>query len=372
MTVALMARSLRPPLTGIGRYTLNLARSLSELLSPGSVTLYVTRDSVGHNGIGCERASAPLPTPHELLRGLWEQTLVPLDVRRRGIQVYHSPNYSLPLALPCTSVVTVHDLAFLDPRFHKLRMRFYLRVLTQMSLRRADHVIAVSEHTKQELEARFPHVAGRISVVHPGLDPAFSSPPDGASIQSFRQRVGQTKPYILFVGAIEPRKNLPRLIRAFELAMAETGLHHDLVLCGPLGWRHGPTIQALRSSRLSHRIRQVGYIPDDDLLLWYAGADLFVYPSLYEGFGLPPLEAMATGTPVVTSDSSSLPEVVGDAAAAVSPTSVDAIAGAMQRVLTDRDFADKLRALGPQRAMEFTWKEAASRTVDIYRRLSKQ
>lgn len=372
MKVALMARSLRPPLTGIGRYTLNLARGLSESLSPGSVTLFVTRDSVDHNGIGCERVSAPLPTPHELLRGLWEQTLVPLDVRRRGIDVYHSPNYSLPLALPCTSVVTVHDLAFLDPRFHKLRMRFYLRVLTQMSLRRADHVIAVSEHTKQELEARFPQVAGRVSVVHPGLDPAFSSPPARDRVNAFRRSVRQHRPYILFVGAIEPRKNLPRLIRAFEMAMAETRLPHDLVLCGPLGWRYGPTVQALRSSPLRQRIRHMGYVPADDLPLWYAGADLFAYPSLCEGFGFPPLEAMATGTPVLTSNSSSLPEVVGEAAVTAPPTSVEAIAGGMQRVLTDHDFADELRVRGPQRARAFTWAEAAARTIDIYRRSTEK
>lgn len=367
-----MARSLRPPLTGIGHYTLNLARGLSELLSPGSVTLFVTRDSVGHNGIGCERVLAPLPTPHELLRVLWEQTLVPLEVRRHGIEVYHSPSYSLPLALPCARVVTVHDLAFFNPHFHKVRMRFYLQALTQMSLRRADHVIAVSEHTRQVLEARFPHVAGRVSVVHPGLDPLFLAPPREAAVRQFRQEVGQARPYILFVGAIEPRKNLPRLIRAFEMAMAETGLNHDLVLCGPMGWRYGPTVHAMRSSPLSHRIRHVGYVPVDDLPLWYAGADLFVYPSLCEGFGLPPLEAMATGTPVVTSNSSSLPEVVGDAAATALPTSVEAIAAAMQRVLSDPDFAAELRVRGPQRARAFTWTAAASRTIDIYRRLTRQ
>ncbi len=372
MKVALMARSLRPPLTGIGRYTLNLARCLSGLLSPGSVTLFVTRDITSLDGVNCERVSAPLPTPHEVLRGLWEQTLVPLDVRRRGIELYHSPSYSLPMSLPCRSVVTIHDLAFLDTRFHKLRLRFYLRILTQISLRRADHVIAVSQYTREQLEARFPYVAGRVSVVHSGLDPLFLSPPSEAAAREFRKEVGQARPYILFVGAIEPRKNLPRLIRAYELAMAEAGLPHDLVLLGPWGWRYGPTVQAWRESPLRDRIRHIGYVPAEELPLWYAGADLLVYPSLCEGFGFPPLEAMASGTPVVTSDCSSLPEVVGDAAITVPPSSVEAIAKAMENVLTDRDLADELRARGQQRAREFTWEEAAAKTVDIYRQLVRK
>ncbi len=364
-----MARSLRPPLTGIGRYTLNVARGLSRLLSPGSLTLFVTRDAASLDGVSCARVSAPLPTPHELLRGLWEQTLVPLDVRRRGIELYHSPSYSLPLSLPCPSVVTIHDLAFLDARFHKLRMRFYLRILTQLSLRRADHVIAVSQYTREQLEARCPHVSGRISVVYPGLDPLFSSPPSEAAVREFRQGVGQARPYILFVGAIEPRKNIPRLIRAYELAIAETGLPDDLVLCGPLAWRYGPAVRAWRESPLRDRIRHTGYVPAEQLPLWYAGADLLLYPSLCEGFGFPPLEAMASGTPVVTSDCSSLPEVVADAAITVPPTSVEAIAEAIRDVLTKRDLADDLRAQGLQRALKFTWGEAAAKTLEIYRQL---
>jgi glycosyltransferase involved in cell wall biosynthesis len=359
-------------LTGVGRYTLNLARALSRQLDPGSVTLLLTRDSVDLDGLGCERVRAPLPTPHEGLRGLWEQTLVPIDVRRRGIDVYHSPSYSLPMSIACPAAVTVHDLAFLDPRFHKLRVRLYLQLLTRLALRRADHVIVVSKHTKNQVEARFPRVAGRVSVVYPGLDPIFASLPSAAAVREFRERLGLTKPYVLFVGAIEPRKNLPRLVRAFEMAVAEGDLPHDLVLCGPLGWRYGPTMRAAQVSRLSHRIKHVGYVPVEDLPLWYGGADLFAYPSLCEGFGFPPLEAMASGTPVVTSNSSSLPEVVGEAAITVQPTDVRDLAAAIQRVATDRDLAGELTERGQRRARRFTWEEAAAATVDIYRRLARQ
>lgn len=372
MKVAIMARSLRPPLTGVGRYTLNLVQGVARLLAPSPVTLFLTRDADGLDGLDCHRVLAPLPTPHEVLRGLWENTLVPLEVRRYGIDLYHSPNYTLPLHLPCRSVVTVHDLAFLAPHFHQLRMRLYLRALTYLSLRRADHVIAVSQYTKERLEAHFPHLAGRVSVVHSGLDPLFQCPPDQEAVQEFRERRGLGRPYVLFVGAIEPRKNLPRLIRAFELAMGETGLPHELVLCGPWGWRYGPTIRAWRRSPLRGRIRHTGYVPAQALPLWYAGADLLVYPSLCEGFGFPPLEAMAVGTPVVTSDSSSLPEVVGDGAITVSPTCVEAIAEAIGRVLTEPHLAEQLRERGRLRTLQFSWEEAAAQTVTIYRRVLSQ
>jgi glycosyltransferase involved in cell wall biosynthesis len=365
-----MARSLRPPLTGIGRYTLNLARDLAEQLSPGSLTLLLTSDAIPLDGLPCRRVPAPIPTPPELLRALWEQTLVPLDLKRRGIDVYHSPNYTLPFVLPCPAVLTVHDLAFLNPHFHNTRFHLYLRTAMEVSLPRAGHVIAVSEHTRQDLEARYPRVRGRVTVVYPGLDPAFLEQPDPSCVDEFRRRVADGRPYILFVGAIEPRKNLPRLVRAFEIAVGEAGLPHHLVLCGPLGWRYGPSVRAWRDSPLRHRIHHVGYVPAQDLPLWYAGADAFVYPSLFEGFGFPPLEAMACGTPVVTSNTSSLPEVVGDAALTVPPRSLRSIADAIQKVICDRDLAEELRQRGLERSRRFTWRDAAAATIQVYRRVS--
>jgi glycosyltransferase involved in cell wall biosynthesis len=328
--------------------------------------LFLTRDSFGLNGIPCERAAAPFPTPHELLRALWEQILVPLQVRRSGIDVYHSPNYTLPLSLSCPGVLTVHDLAFLHGGLHNQRLQLYLRLFTGLGIRRASRIIAVSLSTREEVESRYPSARGRTSVIYPGLDPRFQSRPSHAEVRSFREERGLVRPYVLFVGAIEPRKNLPRLVKAFERTVAEADMPHELIICGPWGWRCGPSAKAMARSPLRERIRRVGYVRDSDLPLLYAGADALAYPSLIEGFGFPPLEAMAMGTPVVTSDISSMPEVVGDAAVKVSPRSVESIAAGLVSVLTDSRVADSLRESGPARAGKFTWDRAAALTVEIY------
>lgn len=358
-----MGRSMRPPLTGIGRYTRNLALHLSPLLNP-PLTMFATRDVRGLRSLRCERVTAPVPTPHEALRAAWEQTVVPYEVWRRGIDVYHSPNYTLPLRLSCPGVVTIHDLAFLDSRFHNRRLQMYLRLLTKASLRRAAQVIAVSEYTKVQLESNFPYVAGKVSVVHSGLDPAFTPmrPANGNG-----DGIG-APPYVLFVGSIEPRKNLPRLIRAFEMAMTSTGLPHELVLCGPWGWRYGAVEEALRDSPMRSRIRRVGYVPSSGLRDLYTRADALAYPSLDEGFGFPVLEAMSTGTPVITTNRSAPPEVAGGAAVTVTPEDTQAIATAIATVLTDRTLARDLAERGRLRAAEFTWERAADQTLAVYRR----
>ncbi len=370
MKVGLMARSLRPPLTGIGRYTLNLARAVSSQLPADSLRLYLTQDAIPLNGLQCERRQAPIPTPHELLRVLWEQTAVPIDCR--DLDVYHSPSYTLPLVTNCPRIVTIHDLALLNPRFHNTRLHLYLRLQTSLALRRADAVITVSRATERELHKRYPRLSPKVHVIYPGLDPLFAARPSQAAVQRFLKERGQDKPYVLFVGALEPRKNIVRLIKAFELAVQESNLPHDLVLCGPLGWRFAPILEALESSPVRDRIKRLGFVEDSALPLWYAGADVFVYPSLLEGFGFPALEAMAMGTPVITSDVSSLPEVVGDAGITVSPRSTKGLAAAIQEVLTDESLASRLREAGPTRAARFDWEEAGRRTIDVYREVASR
>lgn len=369
MRVGIMARSLRSPMTGIGRYTLNLANAMTGLLEPEALTLFVTREVQGLSGLRCRKVVAPVPTPHEVFRAAWEHTLVPYEVRRRDIDVYHSPNYTLPFNLPCESVVTVHDLAFMDRRFHNTRLRLYLTLLTKLSLRRAERVIAVSRYTKGQLEERFPFLAGKVSVVYSGLDPAFAA---AAKKNGSEPRKPSGKPYALFVGSIEPRKNLPRLIRAFEMTMSDTGLPHELVLCGPWGWRYKAVVEAWQRSPMRDRIRHTGYVAAEKLPDLYAGADVLMYPSLDEGFGFPIIEAMSTGTPVITGDCSALPETAGGAAITVPPSDTQAIASAMERVLTDAGLAEDLVKRGRRRAADFTWERAASETVAIYRQTAKR
>jgi glycosyltransferase involved in cell wall biosynthesis len=217
------------------------------------------------------------------------------------------------------------------------------------------------------VERHYPRVRGRIEVIAEGVDPALQ-PPIAARLRAFRQRLGLTEPYILFVGTLEPRKNLARLVTAFERAVRASDLPHHLVLAGNRGWKNEALDQAIDASPCRERIHRVGYVSDADLPCWYAGAALVAYPSLEEGFGLPPLEAMACGAPVVTSNCSAIPEVVGEAALTVDPLDVEALASAMGRVLTEPALAEALRALGRIRAKQFSWEEVARRYRTVYER----
>lgn len=367
MRVGFMARSVRPGATGVGRYAANLVRSLADVLPSRSLAVFLTRDApLGWSG-DVHEVRAPFATPNEYMRAFWEQTVVPRQTASLGLDVYHSPNYILPLAVPCRTVVTIHDLCYLQRSVHRLRSHLYLSTLTALALRRADSIVAVSEHTRRAVEARYPHTAGRVEVVYEAVDPALQ-PPSRAQLDDFRRRVGLVTPYLLFVGTREPRKNLVRLVHAFERAMQANTLPHQLILVGPRGWKIDGLDDAVAASPLRDRIRMVGYVPDADLACWYAAADLFIYPSLEEGFGLPPLEAMACGTPVVTSNCSALPEVVGDAALTIDPTDVRLLAEAITHVLTGAGVADALRHAGLARARRFSWSDAADRYRVIYER----
>jgi glycosyltransferase involved in cell wall biosynthesis len=360
-----MGRSLRGRFSGIVRYTHELTRALSARL-PGQLTVFVTRAADDLDGLALERVRAPFPTPNEYARAIWEQLIVPLQVRRLHPDVYHSPNYILPLTLRCPTVVTIHDLAFLDRSVHRLRSHLYLSVLAGHAIRRANRVICVSNFTRDRLVARFPSARDRVRVVSEGVGPGFR-PAALADVEAFRDRHRLDAPYVLFVGTLEPRKNLPRLIGAFARAVREGGFPHLLVVAGAGGWKEGPVWQAHRESPLRDRIRFVGYLDEAELPAAYSGADVFAYPSLEEGFGLPALEAMACGTPVLTSDGSSLPEVVGDAAVQADPRDESALAAALAGLLGDPRRREALSAAGRRRARRFAWDAVAEQTLAVYR-----
>jgi glycosyltransferase involved in cell wall biosynthesis len=362
--VALMGRSLRGQFVGVSRYTHQLVEAVAgQLTTPPSV--FLTRAPDGLNGARIRRIRAPFPTPNEYARAAWEQTIVPRQVRRIAPDVYHSPNYILPLRLSCPSVVTIHDMAFLDRKLHRLRSHLYLSVLATAAVHKAKRIICVSEYTKREMLRRFPSTASKARVIGEGVDPAFT-PQSPRAIERFRRRFGLVDPYVLFVGTIEPRKNLPRLIEAFSAAVAGHAFPHRLIIAGGSGWKDEPVRRAYRASAVRERIHFAGYLRDDELPAAYAGADVFIYPSLHEGFGLPPLEAMACGTPVITSNVTSLPEVVGEAAVTVNPRDTNALTDALRVLLRDAALRDELSAAGRARAREFTWEDAAARTIGVY------
>jgi glycosyltransferase involved in cell wall biosynthesis len=349
---------------GINWYVYNLLRHLPAADPALYYTVFLGERRY-RGAPGLDLHVSRLPTQQPMVRILWEQAIQPWAVRRSGIDLLHSPAFVGPMAGGCPFVVTVHDLSFLDyPQNFRAMNRSYLRVLARRSVLRARRVIAVSQSTRDDLVKHYGLSPERIDVVYNGVDAGFH-PLSAGEIDSFRARNGLPGQFILFVGTLEPRKNVVRLIEAYaHLA----GDRPHLVLVGGKGWLYQEVFERVEGLGISDRVHLVGYVPADELCLWYNAALMFVYPSLYEGFGLPPLEAMACGTPVITSTASSLPEVVGRAALLVDPTDVAALATAMARVLGDPGLRAEMRAAGLERAQHFSWQESARRTVDSYRR----
>lgn len=307
---------------------------------------------------------SPLPTERAPVRIGWEQGIGPAAALRDRLDLFHGPVNVLPLATPCRGVITIHDLAFLaHPEAFNAAKRRYLALMTALSARRSVRVIAVSHFTKLEVIRRLGVAPRKVAVVPNAVDPAFAPRP-ADEIVRFRAAQGLPDQFILSLGTLEPRKNLTGLLDAYARLAADTTA--DLVVVGGQGWLYDDALARVAALGLTGRVRFAGHVPDGDLPLWYNAAAAFVYPSLYEGFGLPPLEALACGTPTITSAAASLPEVVGDAAILVEPRDPDALAAALRRVLTEPVLRARLSAAGPSRAATFTWAGAAVATRAVY------
>ena len=355
---------------GISRYIRNLLAHLSEALGEDDATVFLADRRLPPDLAAgkLEWAFSPLPTARPPVRILWEQVLAPAECLRRRLHVLHSAAYVQPLLCPCRSVLTIHDLSFLlMPEAFRPGNRVYLTTLTRLSARRADRIIAVSESTRRDAVRLLGVPPEKVTVVHHGVEPEFRPIRDPDVLAAFRRRRGLPEAYILFVGTLEPRKNVPTLLRAYAQARREFGVSQRLVVAGGKGWRYAPTLRLVEELGLRDDVLFPGFVPLHELPLWYNGASLFVYPSRYEGFGMPLLEAMACGTPVVTSRCSSLPEVVGDAGVLVEPDAVADLATALARVLGDGDYRADLSSRGLARAAGFSWDKATRQTVGVYR-----
>jgi glycosyltransferase involved in cell wall biosynthesis len=265
-------------------------------------------------------------------------------------------------------VVTIHDVSFLRfPAFAENRNRCYLERTIPATVARADAILTVSQFSADEIVALLGVPPGRVHAVHLGIAPHLR-PPEPETIDRLRRTLGLTRPYLLTVGTLEPRKNIPFLVEVFErLAGDYPG---DLVLAGAPGWKVGPLLDRIRRSPVADRIRRLDYVPEGDLPALYAGADLFLCASHYEGFGLPPLEAMACGTPVISSPGGSLREVLGKAAVLLEPEDSGAWCASIRDTLSDGNRRRALAAAGIARAALFTWPETARRTWDVYRKVA--
>jgi len=354
---------------GIGRYAFRLLEAMAAIAPERTFIVFRGR---GRDSRFDWKTLAARPNV-ELRKGPWplywphEQLLWPWILRRSQAELFHSPYFAVPLWAPCPTVVTVHDLIFDRYPAYMPRSwaRPYYRALMGWGIRRARRIIAVSRATAADLTRFYPTSQGKIAVIPEGVDPNFAPSIADDQLWSLCRRYHLSRPFILTVGVRRPHKNLARLVTAFARLAAETA--HDLVFVGPADPRFPDEArQAVAQHGLNGRVHFLDWVPEADLPGLYALATLVVLPSLVEGFGLPALEAMACGTPVLAANASALPEVVGEAGVLVDPYDVEALTDAMRELLRDAALRLRLGEAGRKRAATFTWQEAARRTLQVY------
>jgi glycosyltransferase involved in cell wall biosynthesis len=353
---------------GINGYIYNLLRHLPQVGGHYRYTAFLSEHRFSPEPPLAVRLSR-LPTAHAPVRIFWEQAIQPVVLQRARVDLLHAMAFVSPLLLPCPTVVTVYDLSFLRfPGSFRPLNRFYLRQFTSWSVRRAHRVLAISESTRQDVIRLLGKPAEQVDVVHCGVDKRFY-PRGQAAVAAFRRKKGLPERFILFLGTLEPRKNVVSLLEAYaQLSASNVGSWPVLVIAGAKGWFYEDIFAAVERLDLTERVIFSGYVPEEEKPLWYNAAELFVYPSLFEGFGLPPLEAMACGTPVIVCNTSSLPEVVGDAGIKVPPGDVSALAQAIAAMLHDQAGRAAWQERGLVQAERFSWHAAARQTVRVYER----
>ncbi len=372
MRIGIDASSTIPPRTGIGNYTYNLLQALGRIDKENEYILY----------FNYFRPSKIIPKfeqpnfekvinriPCRVQRVLHNNLKLPIELFVGKIDVFHSPNYFLPPTRGAKGIITIHDITF--KRFPETQTRSDTRYANKWvpeALKMANGIITDSQSAKRDIIELLGVPENKIDVIYGAVDQRFLPINDIQILQEVKMKYNLPEKFLLYVGTLEPRKNISGLLQAF--AILRQNISYKLVIAGGKGWLYDEIFEIVRKLNLTEDVIFAGYVPDEDLPAFYNLADLFVFPSLYEGFGLPPLEAMACGVPVVCSNTSSLPEVAGDVAIMVDPYDVEGLAEAMHKILADVTLQQKMRAKGLKRAKLFSWEEAAKKTLAVYRKVT--
>ena len=360
---------------GIGVYVRNLVDALLAQDASDQYTLLTSgRASLEHPFPVAENVRGRnIFIPDRYLNILWYRFHAPLPATlfTGSVDLYHGPDFVLPpLGKNVRKVVTIHDLAFLEhPEYAVPSLAAYLRRVVPESVAAADVVITVSSEVSRTLVKHFQTPKEKLVVVPLGVNRYFRRITDPILLAATQHKFGLKHPLVFTVGTQEPRKNHSGLIKAFYKAQKEKDGPAMLAIAGGAGWLYEETQQLVKELKLEEKVRFLGRVSDHELVTLYSSADVFAFPSFFEGFGIPPIEAMACGAPVITSNISSLPEVTGDAALLVDPHAEDELAGAMTRLIRDEGLREELRQKGYQRVQQFRWEVSASKTLAIYQQL---
>ena len=361
MDIAVEARYLVGNRTGVGRYLLNLLRFLPELSEEHEYFLYsnrFTEKPIEHDKINYVELEG-----HRLL---WKHILLPIEQVKRKFDLVFIPSYSAPLFSFGKTVVTIHDLiATRHPEWTTKNQSFRFATVVKYAARKANYIIAVSEASRKDILELTGVAQDKVVVVYSGVDEHFQKLPSEHLID-FTKKYNLQQPFILYVGSIHPRRNIQKLIEAFVHLKKEKQIKHKLILIGLVLQQASQLTKWINDSNIAEDILSVGFVSDEDLVKFYNMADLFIYPSLYEGFGFPVLEAMACGTPVITSNVSSLPEVAGNAAILIDPLNVMEMADSIYRLISNSALRQEFVERGFERCKQFSWRQAAEETLNLF------
>ena len=377
MRIGLDGFPLLTPLTGVGHYTFELARALA-LLAPTDQFELVAPSAFPSSIIEAIRRHCPgnlraVNVAAKLIRRRrWWAVGLPLYLRKASLDLFHGTNYEVPLWSKRRSVLTIHDLSILlHAGTHQADLARRARRRLPVMARSASMIITATECVRREICEHLHVKADRVRVTPFAPRSGFQAVPAEQANQT-KRRLGIEDEFILFVGTVEPRKNLLMLMRAFDQILRQTSRRPQLVVVGGEGWLMDELFAFIKESSISGRLRFTGYLDDEDLRALYSSCKVFVYPSIYEGFGLPPLEAMACGAPVIASNIATFQETLGSAAELVEPNDVEALAGSIVEVLDDEDRRRALSRHGPEQAAKFSWERTAQLTLEVYREVLRQ
>lgn len=390
MRIAIDGRTIAPGRTGVGEYAENVVRCLLEIDPANQYFLFLAHPM---EDLQAPNLTKILIEGYErmVLNRVWENILLPRFTRRNAIDLYFSPAYALPflprfgkalryVPLPAAArslfntrksvkyVATIHDvIGYLYPQYFTPKMRMWTKLFVSTAASLADRILADSETTRRDLLKLYPRLdERRVTVVYPPLNPCYARVSDRARLEGVRSKYGLTRAFVLYLGTIEPRKNVLGLAQAYDSLPEGTKSSVDLIIGGAKGWYAETIVQAIGQMSSAGRIRFTGYVDKEDLAPLYSMAEIFVFPSHYEGFGLPPLEAMACGCPVIVSERASLREVTADAALYIDPDNVSDISREMERLLNDAALRKELSSRGMERAKEFEWKKIVAALPPLF------
>ncbi len=350
--------------TGTENYTYNLIEAIKRLDQTNKYTLYFNKLPQYFEITQPNMSTRYIPMPR-----FWTQVRLLAETMINPPDILFIPAHTLPLIrrAKLKTIVTIHDLGseYL-PQHHQFPQKYYLNSSTKFATRFADQIIAVSESTKKDLIKKLSADPKKITVIHEGIDTNFFKPAPSADVKTVRTKLGLNSPYLLFVGTVQPRKNLEFLIEAFSKVKTS---NLDLIIAGKPGWLYEETYQAPKKYEVEDRVKFIGFVPTEELPALYTGAEAFVFPSLYEGFGLPLLEAMACGCPVIAADNSSIPEVVGEAGILVKTNDQKAWQKAIKTLISDPKLASEMIKKGYRQAEKFTWDKTAARTIKLFEKV---